>query len=455
MYIFSSLLSIACVVASLIPYIGRERIYLLEVSHFFVFAVVFSVIGKWHLLFYVSKISPELLNNFLYSSGLDSLYLGMLVVLIGLVFFGIGFHAVRRRILLGEKRLHESIFRIGLRWDMRKLLLVSFAIVLLSYVSFFLYLLVTDTNLSIGSISEKRFNSLEGGATSRLSDFGYYFYKVSTLAKLAFYILVAFLVKYRVSSLHYRLCLLSLLILSGFLSIFVPYFFSNRLGLSLVLVDTFFICICVSRQVPKKLLFPLAILFVTLFFLTTISRLDRGIEGLMSIFYGRYLFDIVQLTEFVVYFPKYEGFLFGETLVGWLFIFMPEDLLGISPPMFMDFGSYIAAMVFNQPSNNVPTSILGELYINFSWPGVAFGMLAIGMIIKLGYNLFEYYKGDLNVGLLYALITTRVGFVLANNDFGTVFLKVFVEVFPIILLILFLTSRMTSRKTRNINREAF
>jgi hypothetical protein len=57
----------------------------------------------------------------------------------------------------------------------------------------------------------------------------------------------------------------------------------------------------------------------------------------------------------------------------------------------------------------VPTPAIGTFYANFSWPGIVFGMMALGLVHRALYEWLRAANGDRNVVLLYSAMLVYFG----------------------------------------------
>jgi hypothetical protein len=94
-----------------------------------------------------------------------------------------------------------------------------------------------------------------------------------------------------------------------------------------------------------------------------------------------------ELLEFTMQeFPGNHSYLLGSGFVPAFLFFIPRSIWPDKP---IASGGVITDLYYHTttPTNNIPNTIVGEMYMNFGVFGVFFGLLLIGMIVR-GINTF-------------------------------------------------------------------
>jgi hypothetical protein len=117
-----------------------------------------------------------------------------------------------------------------------------------------------------------------------------------------------------------------------------------------------------------------------------------------------------------------EGFYRGKTLAYWKFVFVPRFFWPDKPPIAQ--GAWFAYKINEeemggQPYRNTHTwsanmTIPGELYLNFSWPGVVFGGLLVGWMVAFFFQSLRFYEP---VGFASVLVNVFGFFLLRSAAF--------------------------------------
>ena len=235
--------------------------------------IIFIFIGVNIKVFYIQFFRPaDVLSilslhtdRMLQGGGLEVLLPGLVGLLVGIIFFMIGYSINSRGFRLEGI---AGVFSFNTN-RIKTVVYLLMAISVISFVSYFWY----ETAITIeGSVIRKRFNALEGGSVNRLFEIRYYLYKFSTIAKYAFYLVFIYFVFTKKCSIK----LVYLLLLLFVISISVSTYFGNRAH---TLVTLFDISVIIFLNCSKRNLACLAAIFVLSFgviLATTIARQKAG-----------------------------------------------------------------------------------------------------------------------------------------------------------------------------------
>lgn len=308
-----------------------------------------------------------------------------------------------------------------------------------------IYLLAMSGDSFIG----KRFNDIQGGSASRLTASSYVYLRMSYLSHSAFIVLMVYKFKFgKLPNGFFRV--LTVLAFVG--ALLGPLMSDSRAGVALVLIDILMLQIILSGRVRIGRI--VATGTVGLVALATMLQLrsetaESLSQATLSIFTGRDLFDIGK-TAHILQLPG--GALGGETLVGWIFVLVPQSLLPFDKPMFTELGQYVWTNAYGASNaSGVPAGIIGELYLNFGTGAIIVGMLGFGVILGLSYRLLAFDLGERRViaAVLMAIGLVRLTVFGLSNDLGTGVLSSLGDMVPILLLLAFVAPRMrTNSRSR-------
>jgi oligosaccharide repeat unit polymerase len=148
------------------------------------------------------------------------------------------------------------------------------------------------------------------------------------------------------------------------------------------------------------------------------ERLDPGEEGLYYSFFMKGDFDAFENGIAVLNaVPRDHDFLYGRSILSLLYNPIPRIWWPDKPTL--GSASILEATQFGRRAGgefNIAVCLPAELYVNFSWPGVIFGMMLFGYLSRTFYETWAISpnrsKGLVNLGLFcaYILLVLRGSF---------------------------------------------
>lgn len=146
-----------------------------------------------------------------------------------------------------------------------------------------------------------------------------------------------------------------------------------------------------------------------------------------QLLYLPYLLDVNKTGTIIEYFYTRSEFLHGTT-----FFYIILDKLGVDllsfPPR-----SFIAKEVFGRTNDSgIPPGVVAELYMNFSWLGVAVGGFVVGYLSKVFFNTLRVARRPFVV-VVYAIFINAF-FLLVTVDFQSAFIATLKIVVPVVVL---------------------
>lgn len=318
-------------------------------------------------------------------------------------------------------------------WSYNRVLIVSVLLTVSSMLALVVFALRMNISIDgLDSLSAKRFRDDDGAVTaSRNGNLEYLLYRIALLAKFPFYLLV-----YIQITRGFRWVSIPglLLIASGFMSVFVPFFVNNRAGILLPMIDAAIIAYMVTQRVNWKAVLVVGSGLSVLFLAGTVFRAGGSVNGIYDIvFGGRYLIDVTKTAHIVGYYQDTGAYHYGSTLLNWMYKLIP----GLTPTSVdeSNLGFYLGFNVFGYIASGVPPGIVAETFLNFGWPGVVVGMFVLGMALKLFYVHLGLRARSPGAVLIYALLSTRFTVFVFNNDLSTAVLKSILDLVVLIALL--------------------
>lgn len=416
--------ALALVVAA-VPVLRRRHWHPAE-PWLWVLLLVFSgVTMKLAWVAIVGTDSPKIAYRLLNGHDPSVLLAGVIAVIIAMAALGLGYI-----IGFGPVSLRRFPVIYKERWSPGAAAIVCGAATAIALLGFALFVL--DTGGLTATLSGKRFGDLQGGTHARLESSRFLWFRLALLAKFPFYVLLA--MRLRAGRLPFLLR--AILVVSGTLAVAVPFYANNRAGIVLFLIDIAFISFLLTGRVDRRKLFALggtALLFM-LVLLAWRSTADLSVlAGIERTLFGRDAFDVSVTGQIVSYQPT--AWLNGQTLVGWIVAPLPDSLLP-TKPLWMEFGPYVAQDIIGLGGSvGVPPKIIGELYLNFRWPGVIIGCFLLGGVFRSLWRTFAPLLHLPNAAIIYTIVLTRFTIYTMTNNFGWGVSKTLLDLVPLLLLL--------------------
>ena len=410
-------IAVASLVAVLAPAVLRSDYRVVEPLTFVIASVVLGFTLKaFYLVAFVGD-NDTVDEKLLLGLSIGSLEFGGAVILIGLVAFVCGYLVIKNA---RRKNRNQT------NWSISRLVIVSAVLTFISLVGFIVFVLKIGASFDgLDSLSAKRFRDDDGAVTaSRTGTLDYLLYRIALLAKFPLYLMYIYWIKTRYKMFSFNG---AVLISSGMLALFVPFFVNNRAGILLPIVDLIMLGALMTGKFNLKFVISVGSAAVLLVLAGGYLRSGGDFSGIYdSVFGGRYLVDITKTAHIVNYFNDTNDYFFGVTLISWIFKLIPF----LSPPSleFENLGFYLGEVVFGYLSSGVPPGVIAELFMNFGWTGVVLGMFAVGAGLRKFYEAYGQSVTDIESLLIYTLVCTRFTIFLFNNGFSIAILKTILDV---------------------------
>lgn len=290
---------------------------------------------------------------------------------------------------------------------------------------------------SLAAFSAKRFNDLDGGSSSRVTEPTYLMLRVALLARFGLYF--ALVARWLNGWRHgFRLSTWTCFVVA----ILMPLMISNRAGAVLVILDLFLLRFFAGLRINKsQLLAGGTVAIATVVGLLGVRSTfgNNGVSELVErTFFGRDFMDVTK-TAHVVTIPEVAP-LQGETLYGWLFALLPPTVEW--KPLWTGLGQYVFRNGYGgRGVTGIPAGLVGELYLNLWWPGVIVGMIAWGWCLRWVWERVYLTLPYRNGKIIGAIVIWRLTVFSLANDLGTGILKAGLDLIPLLLIMMFVTRR--------------
>ena len=130
--------------------------------------------------------------------------------------------------------------------------------------------------------------------------------------------------------------------------------------------------------------------------------------------------DLAVTSHVVQNIPKKLDFQYGKTITVWLLAPIPREFMPNKP--LIQCGPIIGQQIYNLNVSGVPPGAPAELYWNFHIPGVVFGSLLMGFVLRLIYQFFKNIQVDsILLVPIYIFAVFPCAFKAANHSVGQAF----------------------------------
>lgn len=287
---------------------------------------------------------------------------------------------------------------------------------------------------SLGSLSAKRFNDIEGGSQSRFSTLNYWLFRLSLLGRFALYLWIPFADRLnRGPRWGGYMVLLAIAAIP-------PVIVSNRAGLALIMADVLLIRYFILGRIRvRSLVLSLGAAFVAGLGLlasrsgkTSVSDLAEGTV------LGRDFLDVTKTSHIVSFIEP--GTVAGESYYGWPFVLVPDSVWA-DKPLFARLGRFVWQEGYDGLGiNGVPAGMVGEAWMSFGWVGILLVPAIVGMLLRKFYLTLRPHFMYSNAVIIYSMVVIRFGVFTWSNDIGTGILKTALDVVPMLVLLRFVSS---------------
>ena len=428
--------SVAAAIVVSYPILTQSNYYLFQpITFVFISVLMGCTLKAFYIIAYQG--SNEIIDTkLLLDLGVESLLFGSAAVTLGLIFFLLGYQCIFFR--------SSKILPIRTSWSIRKIGIVSTGLLLIVAIAFVGFVGIMGISFQgLEDLSVKRFRDEDGTVTaSRTGTLAYLFYRLALLAKIPFYLLVVVKIKrgFRWSS-YFGI----LLIFSGFLSVFVPFFMNNRAGILLPVFDVLMITYIMRGRLNWQFLFTVGGAAIALVLLGGVLRSGGDLSRFYDLLFGgRYLIDVTKTAHIISHYNDYAEKLYGTTFFNWVYQILPF-LQPVNPEQ-INLGQYLGYTVFGYAASGVPPGIIAELHMNFGWAGITLGMFIVGVVLKVIYVYYRDRLANPEAVIIYTLICTRFSIFLFNNGFSIALMKTALDVIAFIVLFMFIRGGQGNRK---------
>ena len=141
--------------------------------------------------------------------------------------------------------------------------------------------------------------------------------------------------------------------------------------------------------------------------------------------------------------PEKLDFQYGRTFANWLLAPVPRAIYPDKP--MITTGPIIGTEIYGNRISGIPPGFIAELYWNFYIPGVVFGMLFMGVVLKRLHLLFRDMQIEREIVVpVYLFAVVPVAFTVLGNSLGFGTMMRFVDFVTVSLIIYFCSTSVAA-----------
>lgn len=382
----------------------------------FVWGVIWKVTYLVH--------NPVALNRSLNGKPADILIDGFWLIVAAVAAFAIGYSIVAR----GKPPVDQAP---AAEWRLNLTAVLCLLMLAISLIAAALCVASIGIENIVSGFSQRRFDPASPSA--HLGTALYAYYKIALLARIPFYVALVYLLsgnKWR------RPMFVAIAALSFLIAVSIPVMFNTRANAMLIVVDMVAIAFLSSAKLKLRYILPVCGIAGAAFLYMTMARAKHIFTNIFDSVMGQpYFLELTKTSHILHWFTDFPLRLHGETLIGWLFIPVPQSWFDGDKPFFLQMGKLIGSNVYGYNGTGVPAGFIGELFINFGWTGVIVGMFVAGLVMAGVWNIHQRQPRNVFISTAVAMIVVRFGVFLFNNDLGTFVLKNAMETLPTLIVL--------------------
>ncbi len=355
-------------------------------------------------------------NNyvFLLFTNKDILIKPILLTLLSFIFFIMGY------LLFTYK--YKSKVKENRQWNIKKMYLLSFFLLMISSISFIKF--ITSSNLDLLTITLQSLSSYRG-TSQNLAEYnaGGFLRILIQLSVIVFYINYIHYLRVKKKSFFNKF----FLIISFFISLLFFFFIQSRSGFLFIFINCFMISYYVNNyKFSYKKLFVLSSIVVLSFSFMTSIRGGSNFDIIKS--FEKSVFAILdplvannggidtsKTSHIINYVDKNNDFKYGSGYL-WIFSsFIPRTIWANKP---VNIDTEVGMKIYGATtfgSGAVPPGLVAESYWNLGYFGIIAIPFVLGLFVRFLHNYFRNINDDDNMILLYVICF--VGF--AYSCFGS------------------------------------
>jgi oligosaccharide repeat unit polymerase len=413
------------------------------------FVAVTVFIGVVLRTLYIVTVDDDLTRDFLLlGKDISVLIPGILAINVSMLFLLLGYSTNPR----GFPILRFSIMRKD-EWSARRLRWLSIIILAIAAASIMSYMQAMGITITaIEDLTKKRRLVIELAQQYQYAALGYQIWGASLLSYLLY-----FMVSIMAVGKKRRKHLAFVTIFVGLAAFLLPLISSSRTEIALALANCIVIWHYMRRKISLKAIATImTVLLLLIVFLGALRAVSQGkfddLTGFLNagtvveqLLLNRNWLDVAKTAHIIDEVPGTMDFQYGQTMITWLFAPVPRQVW-ISKPA-VRIGPELGYLIFDtgRLKTGVPPGIIGELYLNFGYFGIAVGMLIFGYWLKYLYNSFRrHIATNKNAMLLYIALLVPFSLSLFGGDFSGVMISVLRSLLTVSIM-LALIGRRSSR----------
>ena len=148
-------------------------------------------------------------------------------------------------------------------------------------------------------------------------------------------------------------------------------------------------------------------------------------------------------SHIINHIPDTLDYQYGKTFANWLLAPVPRAIYADKP--MITTGPIIGTEIYNTRVSGVPPGFIAELYWNFYIPGVIFGMLFMGVLLKRLHLLFRNMQGQREIVVpVYLFAVIPIAFTVLGNSLGFGTMMRFVDFVTIAVIVFFCSNAVAT-----------
>ena len=330
----------------------------------------------------------------------------------------------------------------------RNTIVVLAAVIMLSAVSTVLFVRVTG-GLESGKISSKR-TTLEtlDVAGSETKQYGH-MRQLSKLSSAAFLVMYSFVLCREERSSFFAKAALAFAFLAA---IALPFYASSRSQVLWVFIGALGVNYYLAKGNFWFKCSMVGVAGLLLFLVMSVLRNTDTNEALESVTLASSFEKVIlnrngpglsKTSHIINHIPDTLDYQYGRTFANWLLAPIPRALYPDKPMIVT--GPIIGTEIYNTRVSGVPPGFIAELYWNFYIPGVIFGMLFMGVLLKRLHLLFRNMQGQREIVVpVYLFAVIPIAFTVLGNSLGFGTMMRFVDFVTIAVIIFFCSNTIVT-----------
>jgi len=414
----------------------KERgIDLLSPINYLTYMIILNVFIRYTWIdVIIEDKESTVVDIFLLGENYEFLIYSSWIVLIGMLFFCIGY------LLFRPKNILSNIFKSGpYKLNLKRAKNVVIAINISSSVAliWFIQLTAGFTSLDLSTISVYR------GISEDIETYNAYGYlrMAVSLALISLYLSYAIML----NPSRYKTTFRINAIVSFLIIFFMGIFTQSRSGVVFAILNFAIIYYYLKGgKMPWAKLMVVVPITVTIFFIMTAVRGGSGyqdndtlnlITAIKPIVLNNGGIDISKTGHIIEHVKNNHDYKYGATLLSLFSSAVPRSIWAEKP---VNIDTYVGMNIYEATTYGtgaVPPGLISEMYMNFSWVGIVLGCLFLGIAVKQTSIFSRRAMTSVNWALIYVLVFLNFGVGMLGSGFSSTIMGMLMIGVPLLLVL--------------------